>query len=75
MKFIKIYALTLVLSFVFVFLGGWMLFDFSARFYVATAACSFIAAAVITVFLSQEEKIGQLEKRISELEAKNGTKQ
>lgn len=68
MKFIKTYAAILVMSFIFMFFGGWMLFDFSERFYVATAACAFIIAAVLSAFLAQEQRIGQLEKRIEELE-------
>lgn len=68
MKFIKTYAATLVVCFLFVFFGGWMLFDFSKRFYVATAACAFGIAVVISAFLAQEQKIEQLEKRIEELE-------
>ncbi|MDD6320508.1 MAG: hypothetical protein PUA63_06565 [Oscillospiraceae bacterium] len=70
MKFIKTYAVTLVLCYVFVFLGGWMLFDFSKRFFVATAACAFIIAVVASIFMAQEERIDQLEKRVKELEEK-----
>lgn len=71
MRFLKVYAATLVLSFLFVFVGGWMLFDFGARCYVATAACAFLLAAVVTAFLAQAEKIEALEKRVKELEEKN----
>lgn len=71
MKFIKTYAVTLVLSYVFVFFGGWMLFDFSKRFYIATAACALIIALVITAFIAQEEKIEKLEERIKVLEEKS----
>jgi preprotein translocase subunit SecF len=70
MKFIKTYAMTLVLCYVFVFFGGWMLFDFSKHLYVAIAACAFIIAVVASVFIEQEEKINQLEKRVKELEEK-----
>lgn len=73
MKFIKTYLITLVLCCIFAFFGGWMLFDFSKRYYVATAACAFIIAAIISLFVSQEEKIKQLEKRIKELEEKDPT--
>ena len=71
MRFIKTYAVTLVLSYVFVFFGGWMLFDFSKRFYIATAACALIIALVITAFIAQEEKIEKLEERIKVLEEKS----
>lgn len=70
MKFVKTCLATLVLCFLFAFFGGWMLFDFSRRYYVATAACALIIAAVVSAFLAQEEKIEQLEKRVKELEEK-----
>ena len=70
MKFIKTYAIALVSCYVFVFLGCWMLFDFSKRFFVATAACAFIIAVVVSIFMAQEERIDQLEKRVKELEEK-----
>lgn len=73
MKFIKIYAMTLVFCYIFVFFGGWMLFDFSKRYFVATAACAFIIAVIISVFAAQDEKIEQLEKRVEELEEKNNS--
>ena len=68
MKFIMTYAATLIVCYIFMFFGGWMLFDFSERIYVATAACAFIIAVVLSVFSAQERKIEQLEKRIEELE-------
>jgi preprotein translocase subunit SecF len=71
MKFIKTYAITLVLCFIFVFFGGWMLFDFSNHFYVAVAACAFIIAVILSIFIAQEERIEQLEKRVKELEEKD----
>ncbi len=70
MKFIKIYGIILISCYVFVFFGGWMLFDFSNRFYLAVAACAFILSAVVAAFVSQEERIAQLEKRVKELEEK-----
>lgn len=72
MKFIKIYGITLVISYVFVFFGGWMLFDFSKRFYVATAVCALIIAVIASAFHVQDEKIEQLEKRVKALEENRG---
>lgn len=60
MKFIKTYLITLVLSYVFVFLGGWMLFDFRKHYLLAIAACAFMIAIIIYLFYAQEEKIEQL---------------
>lgn len=70
MKFIKTYAMTLVACCIFVFFGGWMFFDFSKRYFVATAACAFIIAVVASIFIAQEERIDQLEKKVKELEEK-----
>ena len=73
MKFIKTYAMTLALCYIFVFFGGWMLFDFSKRHFVATAACAFIVAVIISVFVAQDEKIEQLERRVKELKEKSNS--
>lgn len=71
MRFIKTYAICLVLCFAFVFFGGWMLFDFRARYYLATAACAFVIAIVVSIFTAQGEQIESLERRIKELEEKD----
>lgn len=62
--------MTLVLCYIFVFFGGGMIFDFNNRYFVAIAACAFIIAVIISVFVSQGEKIEEMEKRIRELEEK-----
>ena len=69
MKFAKTYLITLVLSYVFVFFGGWMLFDFRKHYFLAIAACAFMIAIVIYLFCVQEEKIEQLQRRIEKLES------
>ena len=71
MKFLKTYAVILILSFAFMFFGGWQLFDFRERFWLATAACALAIAAVVSVLTAQGEKIEQLEKRVKELEEKD----
>lgn len=71
MKFIKTYVMTLIVCYLFVFCGGWMLFDFSNRCYTATAACAFIISVILSAFIAQDEKIEELEKRIKELETKS----
>ena len=75
MKFIKTYAITLVICYIFMFFGGGLLFDFSKHFYVATAACALILAAFISVLLAQEEKIESLESRLKALEEKSNDTQ
>ena len=71
MKFLKTYAIILILSFAFMFFGGWQLFDFRERFWLATAACALVLAAAVSVLTAQGEKIDQLEKRVKELEEKD----
>lgn len=68
MKFLKTFVMVLVLSYIFVFCGGWMLFDFGQRPFVAVAACAFVAAVVASVFAYQERRIDGLEERIKALE-------
>jgi len=70
MKFIKTYVMILILCCIFAFFGGWTLFDFSERYFAATAAYAFVIAVIVSVFSAQEEKITQMEKRIKELEEK-----
>lgn len=48
-----------------------MLFDFRHRWYVATAACAFIIAVVVSLFVAQEERIEQLEKESLNLRKRN----
>lgn len=52
------------------FFGGFLLFDMSRNVYQAAAAISFIIALLINVFISQEDKIEELENRIRNLEEK-----
>lgn len=73
MKFIKTYAMTLVLCFLFGLLGGWMLFDFRKNFYLATAVCALIIAVVVSVLMAQNDRMEQLEKRVKELEETSGS--
>ena len=73
MKFIKTYAIILVLCYMFEFFGGWMLFDFRERFYLAVASCAFVIAVVASIFVAQEEKIERLERRVKDLEEKSAS--
>ena len=67
-KFIQIMLVTIITAECFVFFGGYMLFDFSKRFFTATAAVAFLLSVVIYAFAEQYEKISKLEKRIALLE-------
>lgn len=70
MKFLKILLMILISSFLFVFLGGWMLFDFTKRVYLTTAVLALIVSAVVYAFVRLYEKVETLEKRVKELEDK-----
>ena len=70
MKFIKTYFCVIIFMFLFVFLGGWNLFDFRTKPYLVMLVVSFIISIVISAFMAQEDKIDGLEKRIKELEKK-----
>ena len=67
MKFLKTYGACLVVSEAFLFLGGYMLFDFQRHPFRAFAAVAFVPAVLITAWLAQEERIGALEKRVRDL--------
>ena len=67
-KFIQIMLVTIITAECFVFFGGYMLFDFSKRFFTATAAVAFLLSVVIYAFEEQNEKISKLEKRIALIE-------
>lgn len=55
------------------FLGAWMLFDFSNRWYLTTAVCAVIISVIVWLFYEQSEKIEALEQRVAELESKSNT--
>lgn len=70
MKFLKTYLCVIIFMFLFLFLGGWNLFDFRTKPYLVMLVVSFIISIVISAFMAQEDKIDGLEKRIKELEKK-----
>ena len=68
MKFLKVFAATLVVLFVFVFFGGWQLLNFTKHFYIAVVSCALIAALLLYCLLVMSDKIEQLQKRVRDLE-------
>lgn len=60
----------LISCFLFVFFGGWMLFEFTKRVYLTTAVLALIVSAVVYAFVRLYEKVETLEKRVNELEDK-----
>lgn len=67
-KFFGTFFACLVLVYVFLFFGGWVLFDFSHHYFLAGAAVAFLLSVLISFWLSQEERMDALEKRIQALE-------
>lgn len=70
MRFLKIFLMILIVFFLFVFFGGWMLFEFTERVYLTTAVLALIVSAVVYAFVHLFEKVENLEKRVKELEDK-----
>lgn len=64
-KFLQLFIICLVLEQVFMFFGGWRLFQnwFSASVFIAL-----VLAISIRIWLSQEDRLEAMEKRIKELE-------
>ena len=68
-RFVQIYILTFILLFVFLSLTDG--FDMQYHWFITLLACTFVAALIVFIFVSQQEKIEQLEERIEALEEKN----
>ena len=67
-KFLKTYAVCLILTEVFIFFGGWMLFYFSnGRHYRAGAAIALVLAVAFRMWYSTEDRVDALEKELQEL--------
>ena len=67
-RFLQTFAICLVVVEVFIFFGGWQLFDFNRHWFLAGASIAVVLAVFISVWLSQEDRLEALEKRIKELE-------
>lgn len=67
-RFLQTFAICFVLVVLFLSFGGWLLFDFSRHWFLASASTAFVLAVFISVWLSQEDRLEALEKRIQELE-------
>ena len=67
-KFLSTFAACLVLVYIVLSFGGWQLFDFSSHWFLACGSVALILAIFVSIWLSQEERLESLEKRIKELE-------
>lgn len=66
--FFGIYVMSFILCYVFLFLGGHLIFE---SLFAALALAALIIAVILTSFLRQTEKIEALQSRITSLEAQN----
>ncbi len=73
MKFLTNFIIILAVSYAFVSFGGSTFFDAYTHPFLSIAAYAFVITIIVSTFLSQDEKIEQLEKRIKELEEKENT--
>lgn len=67
-RFIGTFFICLVLVYVFLFFGGWMLFDFGHHFFLAGAAVAFLLAVLGTVWYDHEKRLEDLQKQVRDLE-------
>ena len=64
-KFLQLFIICLALEQVFMFFGGWQLFQ---NWFSASAFIALVLAISIRIWLSQEDRLEAMEKRIKELE-------
>ena len=69
-EFFKTFAIILVLSYVFVFFGGYLLFDFSRNFYLALGSCALIFSAFVYALVRLSDRIEILEEKLKAFEKK-----
>ena len=67
-RFIQTFFMCFVFMAMFFFFGGFNLFYFSQHPYRTAASIAFLMAVLICVWISQEERVDELERRIRELE-------
>ena len=66
-EFLATFAIILVLLFVFFLFGGYILFDFSRNFWIATVSCAFMLSVIVTYFVKLSDRVDALEKRLDEI--------
>ena len=69
-EFFKTFAIILVFSYVFVFFGGYLLFDFSRNFYLALGTCAFVFSAFVYALVRLSDRIEILEDKLKTFEKK-----
>ena len=69
-EYFKTFAIILVLSYVFVFFGGYLLFDFSRNFYLALGTCALVFSAFVYALVRLSDRIKILEDKLKTFEKK-----
>ena len=66
-RFFGTFFTCLVVVEAFIVCGGWMLFDFSRHWFLTGASIALLLSIFISLWVSQEERIDALEKRVRDL--------
>ena len=66
-NFLATFIMSIVICYIFLFFGGVLIFE---NFWAILVFVAFIIAILITVFISQETRIEELEIRIKQLESR-----
>ena len=67
-RFLSTFGICLALVEAFIFFGGYQLFDFTRRWYLAGASVALVLAVLISLLLMQSDRMEALEKRVKALE-------
>lgn len=67
-RFLSTFGICLALVEAFIFFGGYQLFDFSRRWYLAGASIALVLAVLVCILVHQNDRLEALEKRTRQLE-------
>ena len=65
-RFLSTFGICLALVEAFLFFGGYQLFDFSRRWYLAGASIALVLAVLVCILVHQNDRLEALEKRTRE---------
>lgn len=72
-RFVQVFAVVLVLLYVFAFLGGFVLFDIKRNFYIWMLGAALLLSLILWAFLQLSDQIDALQKRVDALEKAQDT--
>ena len=67
-RFLSTFGICLALVEAFLFFGGYQLFDFSRRWYLAGASIALVLAVLVCILVHQNDRLEAPEKRTRQLE-------